>query len=216
MHFEVLTEDISGKKALEILLKKIIGAKHTFKIVSYKGIGRIPKNLKVTSDPTRRFLLDQLPRLLRGYGKTYLNYPSDSRPAIIVVCDLDNRCLKSFRDELYSVLDACDPAPLTRFCITIEEGEAWYLGDTKAIKCAYPKAKTEVLKRYKYDSICGTWELLAEAIYPGGSSVLTSKGWQAVGAEKSVWAETITLHMDIHINKSPSFCYFRNTILSLI
>jgi len=36
---------------------------------AYKGIGRLPKNLKGTSDPSKRILLDQLPKLLRGYGK---------------------------------------------------------------------------------------------------------------------------------------------------
>jgi len=43
MHFEILVEDQSGKKALDILVPKIIGDRHTFKIRAYKGIGRIPK-----------------------------------------------------------------------------------------------------------------------------------------------------------------------------
>ena len=51
MHFEILTEDASGKKALDILIPKIIGDQHTFRVIGYKGIGRIPKNL--TSGPMR-------------------------------------------------------------------------------------------------------------------------------------------------------------------
>ncbi|QHG19998.1 hypothetical protein GJB62_14990 [Nostoc sp. ATCC 53789] len=71
MHFEILVEDISGKIALEILVPKIINTEqHTFNIHHYKGIGRIPKNLTSTSDPKKRILLDQLPRLIQGYGKT--------------------------------------------------------------------------------------------------------------------------------------------------
>lgn len=62
MHFEILVEDQSGKKALDILVPKIIGDDHTVRIISYKGIGRLPKNLTSTSDANKRILLDQLPR----------------------------------------------------------------------------------------------------------------------------------------------------------
>ena len=46
MHFEILVEDQSGKKALEVLVPKIIGDAHTFRIHEYKGIGRIPRDLQ--------------------------------------------------------------------------------------------------------------------------------------------------------------------------
>lgn len=75
MHFEILVEDQSGKKMLDILVPKIIGNEHSFVVRAYKGIGRIPGNLKGSSDPRKRILLDQLPRLLRGYGKTFAKYP---------------------------------------------------------------------------------------------------------------------------------------------
>lgn len=45
MHFEILAEDQSGKKALDILIPKLIGNQHQFKVRPYKGIGHIPKNL---------------------------------------------------------------------------------------------------------------------------------------------------------------------------
>ena len=51
MHFVVLVEDQSGKKALDILIPKIIGGLHTFEVKSYKGIGRLPKDLRGSSDP---------------------------------------------------------------------------------------------------------------------------------------------------------------------
>ncbi len=205
MHFEILVEDQSGKKMLDILVPKIIGHEHTFKVHSYKGIGRIPKNLGDRGDAGKRILLDQLPRLLRGYGNTFANYPPDCLAAVILVCDLDDKCLKAFRQELFSILNACNPQPETRFCIAIEEGEAWFLGDIPAVKSAYPKAKDAVLSKYVNDSICGTWECLADAVYNGGSSALAAKGWQAVGAEKSQWAGRITPYMDVTNNTSPSF-----------
>ena len=216
MHFEVLVEDQSGKKALDILIPKIIGDQHSFEIHAYKGIGHIPKNLKSSTDASKRIFLDQLPKLLRGYGKTFAGYSPNYPAAVIVVCDLDNKCLKAFRQELFSVLNACNPKPETRFCIAIEEGEAWLLGDIPAIKAAYPKAKDNVLSRYKNDAICGTWELLADAVHQGGVNELKKKGRIAIGHEKSIWAERITPHMDVAINASPSFCYFHKKIRELI
>ena len=215
MHFEILVEDQSGKKALDILVPKIIGNRHTFKITPYKGIGRIPKKLKSSTDASKRLLLDQLPRLLRGYGRTFANYPVDYPATVIVVCDLDDKCLKTFRRELFAVLNACHPKPETRFCIAIEEGEAWLLGDIPAIEKAYPKAQDHVLNRYQNDSICGTWELLADAVFVGGSTALKSKGWRAIGREKSAWAGKIAPQMNVDSNASPSFCYFREKIREL-
>jgi hypothetical protein len=217
MHFEILVEDQSGKKALDILVPKILGSDsaHTFKVHSYKGIGQIPKDLRGQADPSKRILLDQLPKLLRGYGKAFAAYPKDYPAALIVVCDLDDKCLRAFKEELLVVLHACDPRPETRFCFAIEEGEAWCLGDIPAIRMAYSRAKDDVLASYANDSICGTWELLADALYPGGRKKLSAQGWQAVGAEKAIWAEKIARNMDVENNKSPSFCYLRGKLREL-
>lgn len=216
MHFEILVEDISGEKMLDILLPMIVGEQHSYKIHSYKGIGHIPKNLKSRTDVSKRILLNQLPRLLRGYGITYSNYPSSFQAVLVVICDLDNDCLKSFRQELFSVLNACKPKPETRFCIAIEEGEAWLLGDIAAIKEAYPNANNRFLNNYQNDAICGTWELLADAIYVEGSKKLKNQPWHVIGKIKSEWAKKITPYIDIENNKSPSFCYFRDKIRELI
>lgn len=215
MHFEILVEDQSGKKALDILTPKILETgRHTWSIHFYRGIGRIPPGL-TTSDPSKRILLAQLPRLLRGYGKTFHSYPADYKAAVLVVCDLDNKCLKGFLEELRSLLSSCSPKPIAHFCIAIEEGEAWLLGDIAAVLAAFPKAKKATLTSYINDSICGTWETLADAVYTGGASALAKKGWQAIGAEKSHWAEKICPNMDIAKNKSPSFNHFLSTIVSL-
>jgi len=215
MHFEILVEDQSGKKALDILVPKIIGDGHTFTVHPYKGIGRIPKNMRDTHNADKRILLDCLPKLLKGYGKTHASYPDDYSAAVVLVCDLDDKCLHEFRMELYAILAACHPQPDTRFCFAIAEGEAWFLGNLAAVRDAYPRAKTDVLAAYVQDSICGTWEVLADAVYHGGASALSAKGWQAVGAEKSKWAEAISPSMDIDANASPSFQYFRGKLREL-
>jgi hypothetical protein len=205
MHFEVLVEDQSGKRTLEILLPKILDSRnHTFRVIAYKGIGHLPKNLQGKSDPAKRVLLGRLPELLRGYGRTYAGFMDY---AVVVVCDLDNRCLKEFRADLDRILDLCDPRPRAVFCIAIEEGEAWFLGDLPAILTAYPKAKDAIFRTYSNDSICGTWEKLADAVYPGGRKQLESQGRNTVGKLKFEWAEKIAPHMEIERNKSPSFQY---------
>ena len=215
MHFEILVEDRSGKRALDILTPKILGDQHTFRVIDYRGIGRIPKNLRSRTDASNRLLLDQIPKLLQGYGRTFAGYSPNYSAAVIVVCDLDDKCLKALRQELFSLLNACDPKPETRFCIAIEEGEAWLLGDIPAVKAAYPKVKGDVLNSYQNDANCGTWELLADAVSSGGSSALRRKGRLAVGREKSDWAENIAPHMDVDANASPSFQYFRDKIRDL-
>ena len=215
MHIEILVEDLSGKKALDILVPRIAADHITFRIHSYRGVGRIPKHMKDAADANKRILLTNLPKLLKGYGRTFQGYPPDFRAAVIFVCDLDDKNLKGFLADLNAILNACQVRPETHFCIAIEEGEAWFLGDVGAVKSAYPTADDSVLNSYVNDSICGTWEKLADAVYPGGAKALSRKGWQAVGAEKARWAEEISPRMDVENNASPSFCFFRNELRSL-
>ena len=212
MHFEFLVEDQSGKVMLDLLMPKVISETHTFNIHAYKGIGRLPKNLNPKADPDKRILLDQLPRLLGGYGKAFASYPVDYHAAVIVVCDLDNRNLEEFTKELLEVAKKVNAAPRTGLCIAVEEGEAWFLGDIAAVKKAYPRAKPAVLAAYENDSICGTWEKLADARYAGGAASLSGQGYQVVGQEKSCWAGKITPHMDVALNESPSFGRFCTTL----
>ena len=210
MHFEFHIEDQSGAKAMKILLPKLFRGKATYRIHPYKGLGRIPKGLKPGSGANKRLLLDQLPQLLRGFGKA-------TNPGyVIIICDLDDRNKQQFLNELNGVLNSCNPKPDTRFCLAIEEFEAWYLGDLAAVRKAYPKAKNSILNKYVNDSICGTWELLADAVYKGGSKDLKTKGWQSIGLQKSIWAKEISPFMNIDDNISPSFKDMLKQLRSII
>jgi len=215
MHYEILVEDASGKILLESVMKKIIGSNeqnHTFKIISYKGIGHIPKNLKGKTNPQKRILLDRLPKLLKGYGKSLKNFPV----VVVIVVDLDNKDCREFKDQLLDILKMCQPQPQTLFRIAIEEGEAWLLGDNNAVKKAFPKAKNQPLSDYVQDSICGTWEKLADAVYPGGSRKLKKMGWPHTGQAKCDWAQRIAPFMDVNNNQSKSFQVFRDGIKNYI
>lgn len=213
MHIEVLVEDASGAKLLDALLPKVIGGQgdpHTWRIHGYKGIGRLPRNLNTNADASRRILLQQLPRLLRGYGQT------PSVDAVLVVLDNDQRDCAGFLAELKGLLATCNPAPKTLFRLAIEELEAWYLGDRQAVLAAYPRAKAEVLARYRHDSICRTWELLADAIHPGGSVAIKKAGWPLPGQVKAEWAERISPLLDPDRNQSPSFVKLRDGLRRLV
>lgn len=213
MHIEVLVEDSSGCRLVETLLPRLIGQEgkpHTWRLHPYKGIGRIPRNLATRTDPAKRALLDHLPRLLRGYGRT------PGIDAVVIVLDSDQRDCGVFLRELQSLLARSQPAPTTLYRLAIEEVEAWFLGDRPALLDAYPRAKRDVLARYRQDSVCGTWELLADAVYPGGRSALVSAGWPVPGEIKHEWASRIGPRMDVENNASPSFCKFRDGLRRLV
>jgi hypothetical protein len=94
--------------------------------------------------------------------------------------------------------------------LAIEEMEAWYLGDRAAILEAYPRAKKVELDRYQQDTVCGTWERLADAIHPEGSRPLVKQGYPLVGQKKCEWAQRIAPHMNPERNGSTSFAKFRD------
>lgn len=207
MHIEILVEDSSGQALLENLVPKIIGEwgqPHSWNIHSYKGIGRIPPGLTPQGDPAKRILLNQLPRLLQGYGKT------PGIDAVVVVMDTDRKNCNDFLIELKDLVARCRPSPNTLIRLAIEEIEAWYLGDKSAILAAFPKAKRRVLDTYVQDSVCGTWEILADAVYAGGSAAIKKAGWPLPGQIKHEWAENIGPLLNIEHNTSPSFCKFRD------
>lgn len=206
MHLEILVEDSSGKKLLEILLPKMLATRAkqiTFRLHSYKGVGRIPRGLTNATDAAKRQLLDQLPRLLSGYGKT------PGIGAVIVLLDSDSRNCADFLAELKLLAIRAKAPESTIFRLAIEEIEAWYFGDPEALQKAYPSMKKKALSSYTQDSVCGTWERLADAIHPGGSADIAKKGWPLAGKLKHDWATKIGPLMNIESNNSPSFNKFR-------
>jgi hypothetical protein len=208
MHFEILVEDISGTDLLNIIVPQIIGTQHTAKIRSYKGCGHIPKDLKTRQDPKKRILLEQLPRLLKGYGKSFTQ-----NEIVIVVVDCDDRVCTEFKEQLNAVLESCNPAPKTFFRIAIEEMEAWLLGDISALQKAFPKYDKLKYDSYKQDSIIGTWEKLADITLPIDTAHRLKKdSFFVTGRQKSEWAKKIGVHMDIHNNASPSFNCFKTKL----
>lgn len=69
-----------------------------------------------------------------------------------------------------------------------------------------------MINNYKQDSICGTWEVLANAVYPGGLKRIKKQPYGEIGKMKSEWADKIGSCMNFDRNASPSFNAFLNEI----
>ena len=213
MHFEILVEDGSGKIFLDLVLEKILGENrtaHSWTIHHHKGLGVLPKYLNRPPNPQYLQLLELLPSRLQAYGNSL---PASS--AVLVVVDLDDKDCFIFKQELLDELNNCNPQPVTLFRIAIEEIEAWLLGDFAAVKAAYPHAKDSVLNGYAQDSICGTWEVLADAVDYRGSRRLRRVNHHERGKTKGQWADQIAPHMDVNQNQSKSFQVFRDGVRNL-
>lgn len=79
--------------------------------------------------------------------------------------------------------------------------------DREALFKAYPLSKENKYKDYKQDSICGTWEFLADIIYKGGIKEFKKDcpTYREVGKYKAEWAGKIGELMNLNQNLSPSF-----------
>jgi hypothetical protein len=173
------------------------------KIIKHRGKGRLPGDPYRLPDVRREGLLDQLPAKLRAYGRTL--DPSTDR--VLVFLDLDQDACLDLKGRLLRVLESCNPRPVVLFRIAIEEMEAFYLGDSAAIRRAFPQAKLQRIRNYEQDSICGTWELFQYVIC---SPI----------EDKVDWAERMGAHLGTawrgpNANGSPSFRQFCTGLLRL-
>ena len=167
--------------------------RHTFTVIRHRGKGKLPGDALKVPDIRREGLLDQLPAKLRAYGRS-LNPETDR---VVVLVDLDDDDCLDLKRRLVALLDHCDPRPAVLFRIAIEETEAFYLGDPKAIREAFPQAKVQRMKDYEPDSICGAWEIFQHVV-------------GARSEDKVGWAEKMAPHLGTEwrgkgANRSPSF-----------
>jgi len=206
-YIQFLVEDNSTGCLIKVLMDRIIETNSdvSYDCKAFHGIGGYAKKSTVQKIKSGK-LLNDLPIYLRGFNKSLQNFPA----AIFIVLDVDRRNIGLFRNELEQIATENKITVDHVFCIAVEEMEAWLLGDEQAIVAAYPYAKLPIIHAYDQDSICGTWEILADAVYPGGLKKLLKENSSQyeIGKQKASWASNIGLHMNIRMNRSPSFNYF--------
>lgn len=211
MYFQFLTEDRSTGELVEQVMVKLKRAypkeELFYDIKSFHGIGHLKKCGTVQQQKTGKLLNDLFP-VMRGMGKAFSGVP---HMAIIVVLDNDRNDNEAFLKELNQMAADCMIFTDYEFCIAVKELEAWLLGDVKAIEEAYPNVRKSAWKDYEQDGICDTWEILANAVYPGGLAALKKKAagaYAQIGIAKCEWARRIGAKMSLTENASPSYQFF--------
>lgn len=213
MHLEVLIEDKSGAVVMRHLLADMLDkTPHTWTVRPHRGKGYWPENWDAVPKHMASGLYDLLPAKLRAYADQY----SDQPWTLVVIVDSDTDHPDDVTARIRSAAARYAGRLPVVIGVSVEEMEAWLLGDPQAIREAYPEADMSWMARYRQDSICGTWEILAHVLMGTRADRLIKVGYPAVGQFKSEWAEQIAPCMAAERNRSPSFQKLRKALLKVL
>jgi len=188
MKVHVLVEGPTELAFFDLWLPRAF-AGHEFVTHPHQGKGSLPRHPEKAPLPRRFGLLDLLPATLRAYA-TSSEMKDDG---VLIVVDADDDDVVKLEQRIVEIIQANAPTR-TVVCLAIEETEAYYLGDLRALKSAYPSADMTAAGAYVPDSIVGTAELFGRII---GDDGLRKVAW----AEKM--GEQVTT--DPAKSRSPSF-----------
>lgn len=188
MKVRVLVEGTSEKAFFDRWLPRAFEG-HTFICHPHQGKGSIPAKPERAPEPRRFGLLDLLPATLRAYA----NDPSTAGDGVLIVVDADDEDPAALETAIGKLVKAYAPSK-TLVRLAVEETEAFYLGDLRAIKAAFPGADLAKARAFVPDSIVGTAELFGDVI---GDDGLRKVEWgEAMGARVTA---------DPARSRSPSF-----------
>jgi hypothetical protein len=194
MQIEFLVEEISAKAALDQLLPRLL-PEHSCRVRVFEGW---------------QDLLGQLKMVLQGYHRRiFREGQTDLR--VVVLLDGDGICE---RRKTAMEAKAAEVGLLTKTTagagqlfhvlnrVSVQELEAWWLGDREAIMAAYPGVKLAHFKGTDRnpDAPLKPSEVLWEVLKKGR--------YFLTGKRKTQWAMDIAAHLDPTRNASPSFRYF--------
>lgn len=176
MKIHALVEGPSEDVFLKQWSKRFL-PEHELKVHPHQGKGKLPPKSSKNIDAKKRGLLDQLPLKLKAFGRSL----DREKERVLVLIDADTDDTAQMRDRLDDLMETLDPCPEVRFCFAVEELEAFYLGDLKALKAAYPNHDHRMASSYEPDSIVGTWELFGRVIDDDGGNKVA---WAAIMGKK--------------------------------
>jgi hypothetical protein len=192
---EVLVEEPSMEEALRHLLPKIIGNRAMWKVINMRSKGRLMKDL---------------PNRLRSYKQ---RMDGGEEIKVIVLVDRDNNDCEELKRKLETMarnaglqtksVPGTDGAFQVVNRIAIEELEAWFIGDTAALQCAFTSLEgVRFPSSFNNPDKGGTWERLHRFLKQNG---IYRNSFPKIEA-----ARNIAKHMDPGRNRSRSFqCFFQ-------
>lgn len=199
MRLHFLVEGVSEAALLDAWIPRAL-PQHQHRCYPHKGKGKLPLDINGRPNPLKEGLLDQLPWKLRAFGRSL----SPQTDRVVVLVDADDDDCSELRLRIEDMLTRCEPRPTVAVRIAVEETEAFYLGDRKAIRDAFGNYRSSALRNYTQDSICGTWEIFQRAI---GDRINSKKTWaEMMGKTLS------TITSGPASNKSRSFIGFYRAI----
>jgi hypothetical protein len=199
MTIHVLVEGPSERAFLDRWVSRLLPDLNV-RVHPHQGKGSLPKS-SASPDPKARGLLDQLPAKLRGLA-TALDPKVDR---VLVLVDADDDDVALLARAVMAVAADCAPQLRVETSVAVEEMEAFYLGDLRALHLAFPAADMDAARAYVPDSIRGTWELFGQIVGDGGGN-------------KVAWAQAMGPHVTTlpAQSRSPSFRGMVQQILALV
>lgn len=193
MHLEVLVEDESTAKAIEIIVPVLQStADDSFRVNHFQG---------------KQDMLAKLPGRFRGYAK----WPFEHR--VIVIIDQDRDDCVALKSRIEEMAHECGLATTARperpwhlaVRIAMTELESWFLGDSTAIRAAFPRVdQRKVRTRGDVDALADAAERLAR--------ILRSGNYYSGGVPKVEVARLVSPHLDLDANRSTSFRVLIRTV----
>lgn len=203
MQVDFLLEEESAAAALRLLLPRLL-PHCVWRIKTFEGC---------------RDLLGQLPQLLPGYRRRMAQAGQEDL-RLVVLLDADGIGARRLAElesyaaaaglPTFATVPADAPFAVLN-CLTMQELEAWFLGDIAAVQAAYPSLKPAYFKPIgpNPDALPKPnetlWQILKQGRYALG------------GKTKVAWATAIAPHLDLDParNTSPSFHYFCQALAAL-
>ena len=189
MTIHLLVEGASELALFERWAPRLLGS-GAVRVHPHQGKGELPRDLDAVPDTKQRGLLDQLPAKLRGFA----NAVHSKTHHVVILVDADRDDPSVLAARISEAASRVAPALSVMVRLAVEETEAFYLGDQKALRRAFPGADMAKARAYQPDSIVDTWELFGAIVGDGGGN-------------KVAWAEAMgpVLTTRAAHSRSPSF-----------